>query len=275
MLIEALERGSVMIAPACQTRDALFALIGTHARTAGLVADSGAFAAALAERETQGTTELRPGVVVPHMRGPMVRDLFCYLVLVPDSIPWPPCVTAARLLFVIGVPPEGRHYLDMLASITRLVQTPKQFDRLQAATSEQEATAVIRSFCGPQPDAITPGTPGLHGILVIINGDDPEMMDTAAELAIELGVKGLTMLDATNATAKVALDFPFLSFMAARNARLAASALIGVSERAEVAGILYHQLKDRGLDMRAAGVGTIMTFPLGSVYGAIDSEVSW
>jgi mannitol/fructose-specific phosphotransferase system IIA component (Ntr-type) len=269
MLSTLIEKGSVLIDPKVAGRDELFRRVASDAEAKGTVSSAADFHKALTDREEQMSTEVEPGIALPHARTDAVRSMFLYVIVSAKGIKFGTFGSRVKIAFLVGAPKEAPNYLDVMAMIARLLNKKVFRKQLTDARSGDEVVAAIDEACvtreAEKPDAVD-----RHGLFLALN--DAEKMETAMELAIELGVKGTQVIESSDVAAKIALDFPFLSLLAGRSQRISSRTLFGVIENPKIAGRLYAHLKKEGVDVRAPGAGVLFTMPLGVVYGGVDQE---
>lgn len=101
-------------------------------------------ASLLVRQEEEFTTEIRPGVVVPHVR---IRDLpesMIFLGVSPEGIGFPHAGAPAHLVFVVLTPEEPpQEHLRQLAQVARLVSDPSRVRALREARSVEEALRIL------------------------------------------------------------------------------------------------------------------------------------
>lgn len=270
MLRSLIRAGTVIINADFEDRDSMFRWIAEDAQTRKLVSSAAEFYDCLVKREEQISTEVAKGIAMPHTRTDTVKQMFLYVVLSQRGIKYSGLGSRVRIVFLVGATKDTAHYLDAMAMIARLLSKEKMRSALTEARTPGDVVALIEESCRTDK-ATQSGTEHLHGLLLVLN--DCPAMETAMELAIELGVKGCQVFDSTNVASKVAFQFPFLSLFSARNDHLAARTLFGVVEHESIAGRLFAHLKKEGIDIGAPGAGVLFTFPLGAVYGGIDEEL--
>lgn len=124
-------------------------------------------AARLARQEEEFTTEIRPGVVVPHLRVEGLRGSRIFLGISRDGIAFPRAETPAHLVVVVLTPEEPpQEHLRQLARVARLVNDDARVGALREAESTDEVLGILHGIDqappgGPShPGSVPPGTPG-------------------------------------------------------------------------------------------------------------------
>jgi Kef-type K+ transport system membrane component KefB/mannitol/fructose-specific phosphotransferase system IIA component (Ntr-type) len=91
--------------------------------------------AALVEGEREFSTEVRPGVVVPHARVQGIAEPVLFLGTCPEGIEFPQARDAANLIFVLLSPADRpQEHLRSLAEIARLVSREEYVQELLGGT---------------------------------------------------------------------------------------------------------------------------------------------
>jgi mannitol/fructose-specific phosphotransferase system IIA component (Ntr-type) len=270
MLRSFITRERIYINPRVKNRDELFRIIAEDALKHGLIESPDALCRILKQREAQGSTELEPGIAIPHAKFPEARKAFAYAIISKKGIRWGgPLSGGARIIFLLGAAPEDENYLAMMAHVARLLRKEKFKEGLLSADVADDVLHVIRDFEEIE-EAAAPGKKGMHAIFLLLN--EREMVDTAMSLMVELGVKEATIVDSLNIKSKMAFDIPFLGFLSDRMKRIESKILIGIAESPDVAAKLYTLLKAEGFDLSLRGKGTLFSFPLGTLYGGLDED---
>lgn len=270
MLRRAIDTGGVLLQPPCERKEQFFELAGQAAAEKGLVSSREEFVAALMEREEQMSTEVEAGVALPHARTECVKEIFIYLMISTKGVKFKPVGGKVKIAFLVGAPPQARHYLDIMAMIARLLQKKQFREALLAAGQEADVAAVIEEYSRAE-GIDTAGARNFQALFLVLT--DSSAMETAMELAIELGVKGTQVFDTTNAARKITMTFPFLSLFSARGSHISSQTLFGLVDDERIAGRLFAHLKKEGIDIAAPGVGALFTVPAAVAYGAIDEEI--
>lgn len=83
--------------------------------------------------------EVRPGVIVPHVRIPDLHHSITFLGISPEGVDFPHASAPAHLIFLVLSPSDqpGEH-LTQLSEIARFVSTPGQYERLLKAHSLED-----------------------------------------------------------------------------------------------------------------------------------------
>ncbi|MBD3315560.1 MAG: hypothetical protein GF344_07220, partial [Chitinivibrionales bacterium] len=115
MLRSLVENGSVLIDPKIGNRDELFRHVALDAEAKGSVSSAEEFRRALVEREEQMSTEVEPGIALPHARTDTVQSLFLYIIISTKGIKFGTFGSRVKIAFLLGAPREAPNYLDVMA----------------------------------------------------------------------------------------------------------------------------------------------------------------
>ncbi len=269
MLKPLIEKGGILINPDFKAKEEMFQWIANDAEKKGLVPSADAFYRGLISREEQMSTEIEKGVAVPHAKIDEIKEIFIYITISKKGISFGGLGSKVKISFCIGAPRNAQHYLDIMASIARLLQKKETREVLNSTLDESTLLDLIDNLCKVS-EGEKPGKQNMHGLLLILN--DSDHMDTAMNLAIELGIKGAQVFDSTNVAAKIALNFPFLSLMKSKNDQISSKTLFGVIKSENIASRLFAHMKKEGIDVTTPGAGILFSFPLNAVYGGIDED---
>lgn len=270
MLKEFVDRGSVLVDPDVSKKEELFRLVAGDAHSKELITDADSFFDVLMEREKQMSTEIEPGIALPHARTDIVKESFAYVISSKKGIKFGALGSKVRIAFLVGVPSDSKHYLDVMAMIARLLQKKEFRQALAEGKTPAELKTSIDDFCRPS-EGTKSAAKNVHALFLSLN--DVASMDTALELAIELGVRSTQVLETVNGTAKLAIKFPFMSMFSPKGEHSASRTLFGIIEDESTAGRLCAHLKQEGIDLSAPGIGLLFTFALESLFGGVDADV--
>jgi mannitol/fructose-specific phosphotransferase system IIA component (Ntr-type) len=100
----------------------------------------------LAASEREFTTEISPGVVVPHLRLAEIARSMIFLGVSPEGVHFPHAEAPAHLVFLLLTPEQpAEEHLRQLAEIARLVGDPDRATALGQARSVEEAVSILGS----------------------------------------------------------------------------------------------------------------------------------
>jgi mannitol/fructose-specific phosphotransferase system IIA component (Ntr-type) len=270
MLNRFISNERIYINPKVKNRDELFQLIAEDAAKHELVEDQNVLCTKLIQREEQGSTELEPGIAIPHAKFPEAKKVFVYVIISKKGIPFGGVLSrGAKIIFLLAAPPEDDVYVALLAHVARLLKKEGFKDGLMAAEVKGDVLTIIRKHEEIE-EAAVPGKKGMHGIFLIMN--KREGFETAMSLMVELGVKNAIILDSTNIKAKLAFDIPFLGLLSERMKKTDSKVLVGMVDSSDTVAKLYRLLKAEGFDIARKGTGALFSIPLGILYGAYDED---
>ena len=102
---------------------------------------------AVIDRENQGITELKSAVVLPHARGDFIHRLFVYFIVNPVGISYKGIKgNKAKLIIFIGIPPQDKDYLKLLAAISRILSKPGFFEQLLKSEVIEDAVYTFKKY---------------------------------------------------------------------------------------------------------------------------------
>lgn len=109
----------------------------------GAVADVAGWERDLRRRASLRPVVCRDGVAFPHARTTAVKRIAWAAAVCPDGLRFAPDGPACRLIVLIGVPERmAREYLDLVASLSRVLHREGAVDQLCAADSEAQFRAI-------------------------------------------------------------------------------------------------------------------------------------
>ena len=269
MLKELIDKGGILLNTKFATKEELLRWAADDAASKQLVTSADEFYKGLIDREEQMSTEIEKGIAIPHAKLDIINEIFVYCIVSTKGIKFGGFGSKVKIAFLIGAPSSSQHFLDTMAMIARVLNKKEFRDALMQAQDTESVLTLIDETCKVSV-VEAQGTQNMHCLILILN--DSSQMETATELAIELGIKGIQVFDTTNAAAKIALNFPFLSFIPSKNEQITAKTLVGVIENETIVSRLCAHLKKEGIDILKPGAGILYSIPCGIVFGGIDAD---
>ena len=252
-----------------KTKEELFRFISDEAFSSELINSADEFYKGLIAREEQISTEVEKGLAIPHTKIDTVKNLFVYIVTSKKGIKYGGLGSKVKISFIIGAPANAEHFLDVMAAIARLMDNKENRRKFEEGNNPEEIFEILNDGADSK-EAEEKGKKDRHLIVLSLNED--EKIDTVMKLAVELGVKNLQIFDTTNASAKIAFNFPFLSILASRNNQISSKTLFGMVESNTVVSRMYAHLKAEDIDLELPGTGALFSLPISVAYGGIDAD---
>lgn len=269
MLNELIEKGGILLNPEFALKEEMFRRISDDAASKQLVSSAGEFYKGLIDREEQMSTEVKKGIAIPHAKLDSINELFVYCIVSEKGIKFGGFGSKVKIAFLIGAPRTSQHFLDTMAMIARMLDKKEFCETLIRSENTESVLSLINDTCRVSVTEME-GTRNMHCLVLVLN--DGSQMETAIKLAIELGIKAIQVFETTNAAAKIALDFPFLSFFTSKNEQIAAKTFIGIAESETITSRLYAHMKKEGIDIMKPGAGILYSVPCGISFGGIDAD---
>lgn len=143
-------------------REAIARLL--EADPAGDAAGAQELAARIARQEEEFTTEIRPGVVVPHLRVQGLGRSKVFLGISREGIAFPHAERPAHVIVVVLTPAEPpQEHLRQLARVARLVNDDGRVAALREARSRDDVLGILAAASDgatPRPRSDRGSTPG-------------------------------------------------------------------------------------------------------------------
>jgi Kef-type K+ transport system membrane component KefB/mannitol/fructose-specific phosphotransferase system IIA component (Ntr-type) len=107
----------------------------------------------VAASEQEFSTEILPGVVVPHARVPGITEPMLFLGISPEGVEFPTAKQPAHLIFLLLSPMDGAEaHLRDLADVARLVSRGERVQALVEARTTRDLFAAFRTEPAPVPE---------------------------------------------------------------------------------------------------------------------------
>ncbi|KQC12228.1 MAG: hypothetical protein APR63_03095 [Desulfuromonas sp. SDB] len=224
---------------------------------------------AVAEREQQGITELKSSVVLPHARGDFITRLFTYFVVNPQGISYQGIKgDKAKLVIFIGIPPQDKDYLKLLAAISRILSKPGFFDQLLRAEVIEDAVYTFKKYylqVGEQAKGET-------GYAVVLNINGIVDVDEILPLMTEVGINNVVVMEGEQPDSPFKMLKFFSSFSFRRSGIGESRLFMGLTSDSDASGKLFTLLKNEGTDLSRPGKGYVFSFALNQCFGGVEEE---
>jgi mannitol/fructose-specific phosphotransferase system IIA component (Ntr-type) len=120
----------------------------------GRISNSEASVEVILRREEQWPTVIAPGVAVPHVRGPAVRELSLAVGLSQRGVRWGSGDGAVHQVFLFAVPLASTNsYLSAASALTRMIQEQGVFAELIESRQPETMREVLSRISLPGEDA--------------------------------------------------------------------------------------------------------------------------
>ncbi len=125
----------------------VFRRVAHHLTTAGMVSNEETLVKELTEREQLGSTGIGYGIALPHVVSNNVQQPFAIVVRLKHPVNWNSVDSEpVRLLIFLFAPEKDRHlYLNLLAEIARILNTPLLRNTILRAPTAVSASRIITS----------------------------------------------------------------------------------------------------------------------------------
>jgi mannitol/fructose-specific phosphotransferase system IIA component (Ntr-type) len=256
-----------------KNRDELFEEFAERAEKLDLVTSSDEFLKALREREEQGSTEIAPGIAMPHAKSDLVKKPFIMVATSKKGIKYHG-FSKVNLVFCLAAPKDDPVYLTLMAKSARLLKKKEFVDEISRSDVPEDVLNAIFSYEERSEATPEKGRENMHLIFLVLN--DEEEMDMVLSLFLETGIKNPTILDSSYLIEKIQTEIPLFSvFAMGKRKNFASKTVFGVSDDPLSGSRLNSLLKQEGIDLWEPGKGMLFSLPLASVFGGVDPEVEF
>ncbi|HOJ50210.1 MAG TPA: PTS sugar transporter subunit IIA [Spirochaetota bacterium] len=217
------------------------------------------------KRESEGSFELLPHIVIPHLRSKNIKELTLFIAVSKKGIPYKNAKSGkVNIIFFVLIPDEDTNYIKLLASISRFIKNESFVKELIDAKLFDD---VVYTFKKYSLDIIKKEKKGVEKYLVILslnkNVDDVFIPTTLAEVGVSLSIA----FDGKN-MGNISTFLPFLSsFFISTKITKYNKTYIGITDEPEAGAKIYTILKNNKIDIEKNGVGFIATIKINEWYG--------
>lgn len=274
MLTKFLHKDCIFINPAVKNRDELFSFFAKKAAKKRLVVDGDEFARALTEREGQGTTELKPGIAIPHAKMDSINEIFVMIAVFKKPLKFSSGFgRGVEVVFLIGAPKMDNRYIKVLGSIARLIEKDSFVDLAKKANVTEDVLFAIKEHSASEAQS----EQGAKKHQIVLSLNIKFSMKQVLAMFLELGISQPMLYKGEDLSGKSNFGFPSFSMgiMEMRGKGSDNHTIVGISEDKEAAGKLYNLLKNEGIDLTAPGAGVLYSVEVNHCFGGIDVEVDF
>ena len=274
MIQKFLAKDCIFIHSAISSRNELFNAASTKAEKKGWIENSDVFNQGLVDREELGTTEMKPGIAIPHVKLESVRQIFIMLFIMKTPIKFSPGLgKGVDFFIVIGAPKDDPVYISVLASIARLLEKEDFVKSIRKAHVIEDILHAINKYSIDEKSLETGKTRYL--ITLILHVKFPAK--TIHAFFLELGVQQAVLYNTENLTASKQFSLPFLGISAIDLKGNLKNSMIfqGISDDIDVVPKLNQHLKNEGIDLAKPGIGALFSIELHHCFGGINAEIDF
>ncbi|HPO49678.1 MAG TPA: PTS sugar transporter subunit IIA [Spirochaetota bacterium] len=273
MLNNVIEKDLIFINPAIKNKEELFSFISQKAEKKGLVSSSKEFQDGLFERENQVTTELKPGIAIPHAKIEGVKKIFCSLMISKKGIKFSGGFSkGAEIIFIIGSPLNDPNYLKVLGAIARLLDKEEFINDLKKSEVVDDVLKAIQKHGGTKKEE-----EGKTKYLVSLSINVNYSIKSLSALFLEVGIRQPILYTGEYIYAKMNFGLPMIGFagMGVKGQMTDNKTIQGICDDVESVSKLNSLLKDVGIDLSKPGVGSLYSVELHNFYGGADIDLDF
>lgn len=272
MWTEYIDPALVIIDPDVKDKKDLFKRMVNLAYNLDLVVDKKACLKALLKRESAGSTELMPGVALPHVRSESCDRLFLCIILIREGLDYENDeMGPARIVFFFGTPErDNRQYLQLLARASRLLRTEEFQKQLLAAKSREDILDLLKLHDNTPEDGRETAT---YNMTVTLH--DRKRLDTLLEALVELGVTSAAVVETQSMARKLAYEMPVFagpSYMSSGKTPDSTMVQCVIRDRT-IPQRLYGLLRQNGIDFSRPDEGFIQLTRIDDLIGSPEETI--
>ncbi|MCG8572214.1 MAG: PTS sugar transporter subunit IIA [Spirochaetes bacterium] len=274
MLANFLLKDCVFINPSVKSRDELFDFFAKRAFKKGLVESAESFYKGLVDREGQGTTELKPGIAIPHAKLDNVKEIFVMIAVFKKPIKFSTGFgKGVDIIFLIGAPQMDNRYIKVLGSIARLIEKDEFNSLLRDADVIEDIFFALNKFAVRDVQQ----EEGIQRYLLSLSLNVKFPLKSIMAMFLELGINQPTLTVGENLSVKSNFGFPTfgMSMMDMGGTLSENKTITGITDDKDAPGKLYNLLKEEGIDVNEPGIGSIYALEIKNCFGGINAEIDF
>ncbi len=270
MLAGYLTKESVILKTGAKDKAGLFSEFSKKALAAGYVTSAEEMAAAVMEKEKEGVMELKPHVVLPHARGPFVKELFVMLGVFKDETPYEGAKGGkAGLVFFIGVPPGDQDYLKLLASISRLLSDESFVDSMMRSEVRDDVLFNVKKHSLK----LEPEKKERKKFMLLLTLNVAANEKMISTVMAEAGAGSVTELHGKNMSNGLSFMSFFSAFGIAGTLNKVSKTYMGLTNDPHAAAEVYALLRQNGVDLEEHGTGSVTLIETKVSYGGFAEDI--
>lgn len=262
----------IIINPKISNKDELFEKMVNHLYNLDIIINRDDFYEALIKRENMASTELIPGVALPHACSDSVHRVFVSIVIMREGIDYGNIeMGPARIIFFFGSSDkQNKEYLKLLAKASRLLQINEFCERLIESETKDEVFRILREY-----DKSVDTESKDRNYLAVITLFNNDHISNVLTSIVELGITNGTIMEGTSIAKKIAYEMPIfagLSYMRYGKSKESNIILCHIDDKMLVTRLI-DILKQYNIDFSEPGTGNIQLIKVDEVIGAIDETI--
>jgi len=274
MILKILNKDLVFVNPSVNTKEELFDFFAQKAFKKGLIENIEDFEYGLNDREAQGTTELKPGIAIPHAKLDIVKEPFLIITTFKKPLKFNPGFgKGVEIVILIGSPKMDNTYINILASLARLLDKENFIKELKNADVPEDIIMAINKYSITDP-TFDKGTPKY---LVSLSLNIKFSLKTVLAVFLESGIQQPTLYYGENLSMKESFGIPIfrIASMDVQSAITETKIIQGITEDKSAVINLYKSLKNEGINIDLPGTGALYSIELNYCFGGINPDIDF
>lgn len=275
MLSQFIQKDFVFIGPSIKTRDELFDFIAKKAAKKGFIEKAEVLKKGLDDREAQGTTELKPGIAIPHAKLDAIKDIFVMIFILKEPIKFSPGFgKGARIFFMIGAPRMDNRYINVLGAIARLIETEVFIEELEKAEVVEDVFFALKSHSAMGGQSLEEGR---TRYLVTLSLNVKFSISSLLTMFLEVGIYQPILYEGENLSVKRSFGLSTfgVSLLDVKGTMANNKTIQGITDDKDSVKKLYKLLRDEGIDIEEKGAGSLHLVELQHCFGGHNIEIDF
>lgn len=275
MLSKFIHNDLIFIGPSIKSTDELFDFIAKKAVKKGFIERGEVLKKGLVDREAQGTTELKPGIAIPHAKLETIKDIFVMIFILKDPIKFSPGIgKGVGLFFMIGAPKMDNRYINVLGSIARLIETPDFISELHQAGVVEDVIFSLKNHSVMGNQNLEEGK---NRYLVTLSLNVKFSISSLLAMFLEVGIYQPILYEGENLSVKRSFGLSTfgVSILDVKGTMANNKTIQGIADDKESIKKLYKLLCDEGIDLEEKGAGSLHLVELQHCFGGHNIDIDF
>ena len=274
MLSKIINEDLIFINPPVHSKEELFNFLAKKAYKKELIDNIEDFEYGLLDREAQGTTELKPGISIPHAKLDVVREAFVMISILKKPIKFSPGFgKGVELVILIGSPKLDMTYINILAAVARFMDNDNFINEIKKADVPEDVIESINKFSLKRYQDVNNEKRFLVSLTLNVKFSIKKIL----AIFLELGISQPTLYYGENLSVKENFGIPVfgISTMDLKKSLSESRTIQGTSFDEDIAMKLHETLKNEKIDVTDPGVGSIYSIELKNIIGGYNPNVDF
>ncbi len=273
MLSHYVNKDLIFINPHVENKDELFEKMVNHLYNLDYIMSNKVFLQLLKEREELSSTELIPGIALPHARSDSVIKLFLSIVVIKDGLDYGnPDLGDVNIVFFFGTSDKhNKEYLQLLAKSARLLKNGVFKNKLKNVNTPGQVIEILEEF--DKDDEVSDKPQKIYQMIITFHL--PHRLNDLLSTLVELGITNASVIEVSSLSNRISYDIPVFSglYYSDKNKKKESYLILCHINDSELAHRLVKLLNENNINFNKKGTGFIQLIEAQEIIGNYDEDI--